>query len=64
MAPPNPAKPPHINIVDVVTNGTEIPAVLAALALEPTARNLNPSVLVFNNQATNIVARIARIIPE
>jgi hypothetical protein len=51
-------------MVVVVTNGTDIPAVLAALELDPTARNLNPSVLDCNSHATKIVAKIAMKIPE
>ena len=39
-APPRPAKPPQIAMGPVKTNGTDIPAVLAALLLAPTARNL------------------------
>ena len=62
-APPRPANPPQINIVIVVTNGIEIPAVLAALAFAPTARNLNPRVLLLSNHHTKTAANIAIKIP-
>jgi hypothetical protein len=47
----------------VVTNGIDIPAVLAALAFAPTARNLNPRVLLFNNHQTKTAAISAIKIP-
>ena len=38
-APPSPAKAPHTTMTDVITKGTDMPAVLAAVELAPTALN-------------------------
>ena len=62
-APPNPASAPHKTIVRVVTNGIEIPADLAAFALDPTALNLNPKVLFASSHQTNSAASKAINIP-
>jgi hypothetical protein len=50
--------------VAVVTNGIEMPAVLAAFELAPTALNLNPRVLLFSNHQTKNTAISAINIPK
>ncbi|CAB4809650.1 unannotated protein [freshwater metagenome] len=44
-APPNPARAPQITITDVITKGTDIPAVFAASVFAPTDLNWKPHVV-------------------
>ncbi len=50
-APPSPANAPQITMTEVITNGTDIPAVFAANVFAPTARNWKPHVVRFRRTA-------------
>ena len=58
-----PARAPEIAIVAIIAAETEIPAVRAALEFAPTARNLKPIMLRFNNHQINTAAAKAIKIP-
>jgi len=58
-----PASAPEIAIVAIIAAETEIPAVRAALEFAPTARNLKPIMLRFNNHQTNKEAASAMKMP-
>ena len=51
-------------MTDVVTRGTEIPAVRDAAAFAPTARNRNPHVLRLSNHQIAAAAKSAMINPR
>jgi hypothetical protein len=63
-APARPASAPATTMTHRYTEFTLMPAVLAALALEPTARNWKPIVDRFISHHTKIAARIATTNPR